>query len=253
MPEGKSLPDPGFAGDDGSADPALAAALQAATDDAGRRPEVLAALHGARVLAAVSAVAGATGTTAAGLTVDKEADIALALLDDGSGRRALPVFTSLATLARWDTTARPVPVDGPRAAAVAVAEGAAELVVDVAGPRTVTLGEREVRALLRGRPTVPAYDDPELGAAIREVTRHVPGVRRTRLEPCRGADARLTLVLDPSADPAAAARAVAERLAPLAAGLVRGLDLAVVPDADADADAEADADAATPPPPPPAP
>jgi hypothetical protein len=62
------------------------------------------------------------------------------------------------------------------------------------------------------------------------VTSHVPAVRSARLEPWPGADARLTLVLDPDGDRDEAARQVSARLAPLAPALVRGLDLAVVLD-----------------------
>ena len=224
---GRRIPDPGFAGDTGEADPALAAALRAVAADAGRQPEVLTALHAARVFAAVAAVTDETGTTAAGLTVDKTAAIALVVLQDAAGRRALPVFSSLGALAAWDPAARPVPVEGPRAAGVALADGAEDLLLDPAGPRPVTLGEREVRALLRPAPTVPAYGDDGLATTVREVVRHVPAVRDVRLEPWPGADARLTLVLGPAGDPAAVAREVAGRLAALAPGLVRGLDLAV--------------------------
>jgi hypothetical protein len=225
----RRIPDPGFAGDTGGADPTLAAALEAVAGDPGRTPEVLAALHGARVLAAVAAVATATGPGAGGHTSDKEADIALTLLDDRSGRRALPVFSSLATLARWDPRARPVPVEGPRAAAVAQAEGAHDLVVDLAGPVRVVLGEREVRALLRPVPTVPAYVDEELARALRAVLGHEPAVSAAWIGPGAGVDARLSLAVAADGDPAAVARSVAGRLAALARGSVLGLDLAAVP------------------------
>ena len=200
-----------------------------AADD-GRQPEVLAALHGARVFAAVAAVADETATTDAGLTVDKTAEIALVVLQDPGGRRALPVFSSLAALRAWDPGARPVPVEGPRAAGVALAEGAADLLLDPAGPRPVTLGGREIRALLRPAPTVPAYDDAALRETLRAVAGHLRDVRDVRLDPWPGADARLTLLLDTAGDPVAAAREMSARLAPLAAGLVRGLDLAVAVD-----------------------
>ena len=188
---------------------------------------MLTALHGARVFAAVAAVAEDTATTAAGLRVDKTADIALVVLQDPTGRRALPVFSSLATLRVWDVVARPVPVEGPRAAGVALAEGAGDLLLDPAGPQPVTFGEREVRALLRAAPTVPAYDDETLAATIRAVTSHLPAVRSARLAPWPGADARLTLVVDPAGDPAETAREVSARHGPLAPALVRGLDVAV--------------------------
>ncbi len=228
----RRIPDPGFAGDTGDAPPELAAALRAVAADPSRRPEVLAALHGARVFAAVAAVATSTavstGTSGSGLTVDKEADVALALLADRRGRRAVPVFSSLATLHRFDPSARPVAVEGQRAAAVVAAEGAQDLVLDVAGPVTVTLGEREVRALLRRTPTVPAYDDEVTVASLRDVLRHEPAVRGAWLGPWPDVDARLTVALDPTADAGAVGRRLADRLQALADGAVLGVDLAII-------------------------
>ena len=124
---------------------------------------MLAALHRARVLAPVVALLGETGTTAGGLVHDKTADIAVPVLVDPDGARALPVFTDLAALARWDPAARPVPVAGPRAAQVALAEGAEALVLDLAGPLTVTLPLPEVQALAEGRAAAPGLGRPRGG------------------------------------------------------------------------------------------
>jgi hypothetical protein len=227
----KRIPDPGFADDDGSADPQLAAALRAHAEDGGRLPEVLAALHRARVLAPVVALLGETGTSEAGLPVDKTSDIALPLLVDTEGRRAVPVFSCLDAMARWDPSARPVPVLGPRAAAVALAEGAEGLVVDVAGPAAATLGGPEVRALAERRAPLPAYDDDALAGAVAAVLAGEPDVLEARLGPGPGVDAVLTLRLDPSAEAATVGARLAAALRAPAVGrqAVRGIDLALVP------------------------
>ena len=227
MPPTKRIPDPGFAGDDGSADPRLAAAQQAYVDDAGRLPDVLAALHTARVLAPVVAVLGESETTEAGLRVDKTSDIALPLLVSADGERAVPVFTDLAAMARWDPAARPVPVEGPRAAAVALAEGASALVLDVAGPQPVTLGTPELRALVDGRGTVPAYVDRELCDVLVRSLGNDETVLGAWLGPAGGVDARLTVALDPSADRDAVGARLAGSLRDQLGGAVRGLDLAL--------------------------
>jgi hypothetical protein len=104
-----------------------------------------------------------------------------------------------------------------------------DLVVDVAGPVHVVLGEREVRALLRPGVTVPAYDDEELGARLRAVLGHEPAVSAAWLGPAAGVDARLTLAVDPAADPGPVAQRVAGRLRALAATAVLGLDVAASP------------------------
>jgi hypothetical protein len=66
---------------------------------------------------------------------DKTADIAVPVLVDPDGARALPVFTDLAALARG--TPRPGRCRSPGPAAqVALAEDAEALVLDLAGPVT---------------------------------------------------------------------------------------------------------------------
>jgi hypothetical protein len=232
----KRIPDPGFAGDEGGADPALADAQRAHAADPARLPEVLAALHRARVLAPVVAVLGETGTNDAGLTVDKTSDIALPLLVGPDGSRAVPVFSSLETLARWDPAARPVPVEGARAAAVAIAEQAEALVLDVAGPMPVTLESAEVQALAEGRAPVPAYADEELARQVASAIGDEPAVTRGWIGPGAGVDALVTVAVDPAAAPEEVGSRLAGRLRTLARRGVRGLDLALQP-ADADAPA----------------
>lgn len=229
---GRSIPDPGFAGDDGRADADLVAAVAAHAADPARLPEVLAALHRARVLAPVVALLGAAGTTADGLVHDKSADIAVPLLVDPEGARALPVFTDLAALARWDPAARPVPVAGPRAAQVALAEGAQALVLDLAGPRPVTLPLPEVRALAEARAARPVWDDPEVAAAVAAVLEDEPAARSAHLTPYAGRDARLTVVVDPDADRDALAARLGAAVAalPVLRGSVRGLEVALTAD-----------------------
>ena len=232
----RRIPASPFSGDAGRPDERLGAALLAYRTDAGRLPDVLAALHRARVLAPVVAVAGESGTNDTGLRIDKSSDIAVPLLEGTDGRRALPVFTCVTSLARWDPSARPVPVEGPRAAQVAVAEGAEVLVLDPAGPISAVLAAPELRALVEGRGAVPSYDDGELAGRVAAVVRTEPVVLAAWLLPARDADARLALRVSDSAgeveDVAVLLRRLAQRLGDLpgwAALAVRGLDCAVLP------------------------
>jgi hypothetical protein len=193
----RRIPDPGFAGDDGRADPELAAALSAARADPRRRPEVLAALHRARVLAPVVAVLGPDGRAVGG--GEKSSDIAVPLLGGADGARALPVFTSLDTLRGWDPAARPVPVLGPQAAQVALDESAEALVVDPASPGACALGRPEVQALAEGRAGTPAYADEELASALRDALVTGPvgitaQLHAAYLRPGADVDAQLLLV-----------------------------------------------------------
>ena len=120
--------------DVGAADPTLAAALAAYAADEGWEPEVLAALAEARLLVPVVAELGETETGADGLAIEKSSDMATVLMRGADGRTALLAFTGLEAMHRWDPEARPVPVSAQVAARAALQDGAAALLLDVAGP-----------------------------------------------------------------------------------------------------------------------
>jgi hypothetical protein len=144
------IPDPGFAGDDGSAAPELVAALTAWQHDAAAYPEALAALQRSRVLVPVVAVLGEVEYDDAGLAREKDSDMATVLVQGADGRLALLAFTGTATLAAWDPQARPVPVTAQVAATSALQEGAAALVVDLAGPVRFVVEGDDLRGLAEG-------------------------------------------------------------------------------------------------------
>ncbi|WP_328964002.1 SseB family protein [Streptomyces virginiae] len=229
----KNIPDPGFSDDDGSADPRLTAALAAWSEDRAKEPEVLAALKGARLLVPVVAVLGEVETDPeTGLKREKTSDMAVPTLRAGD-RRALPAFTSIASLALWDPAARPVAVPLHQALAAAAHEKADTVVLDLAGPVTYQLTGSALLALAEGRTDAGPLADPAVREAVRAAVSAEPAVLRAHLVP-GGADSdgTLAIVLAEGAQAPAAARSVAEALAAdttLRARLVRGLDLALLP------------------------
>ncbi|HWU06369.1 MAG TPA: SseB family protein, partial [Streptomyces sp.] len=162
----KNIPDSGFSDDDGSASPGLTAALAAWADDRTAVGPVLAALRGARLLVPVVAVLGEVeedgeeehgapeqgggGRRTAGLRREKTSDMAVPTLQAG-GRRALPAFTSTASLARWDPQARPVAVPLHQALQAAAHERADTVVLDLAGPVAFELTGPALLALAENR------------------------------------------------------------------------------------------------------
>ncbi|MEO5662049.1 MAG: SseB family protein [Nocardioides sp.] len=144
------IPDPGFAGDTGDADLALATALAAYARQESSHGDVLLALQDARLLVAVVAMLGEVEYDERGLAHDKTSDMAAVLMRGADGRLALLAFTSTETLARWNPDARPVPVVAKLAAQSAVQEDAEALVVDIAGPTTFVVEGDDVRALAAG-------------------------------------------------------------------------------------------------------
>ena len=123
--------------DRGDAEPDFAAALSA-----GDHARVLALLPATRLLVPVVAVPAPVAVGSG------EAEMAVAVLVNADGMRALPVFTSLASLVEWRADARPVPMPGARVIAAAVAEDYDGLVIDVAGPVSFTLQAEALRRLL---------------------------------------------------------------------------------------------------------
>ena len=151
----RSIPDPGFAGDDGAADPVLTQALVAYSADPDRlHPATLAALQHTRVLVPVVAVLGEVEYDEQGLPHDKTSDMAAVLMRGRDGRTALLAFTGTESLHRWNPEARPVPVPVAKAAEAALQDGAAALVVDVAGPTMFVVEEDDLRSLAEGRTLV---------------------------------------------------------------------------------------------------
>ncbi|PRY63787.1 type III secretion system (T3SS) SseB-like protein [Knoellia remsis] len=167
----------GFEGDDGSADPAVEAAL------VGEDPTVLmAVLATARLLVPIVAEPVETDLSDEGLAVDKRTDMAAVTLVAPDGERALPVFTSAASLAAWDPQARPVPVTSARAGQAAVSERCDVIVVDVAGPVTRVLRPSMVWALAQQREWVAPHLDPFVAAGVARAVAEEPEVRSHSVE-----------------------------------------------------------------------
>jgi len=184
---GRMLQSTGFEGDDGSGEPALIAALAAARRDEAAVYPAYAALAGRRVLVPVVAVLGESeaaetvGPDGRALRRDKDSDMAVITLVAGDGVKALPAFTSVQALAEWAAKAgypqaRPIPVAVETAAAAALQEQAAVLLLDLGGPGQFEVSGPALRAFAQGRTPLPPAIDPEVMAAIKKVLAGVPEV-----------------------------------------------------------------------------
>lgn len=148
--EPRNIPDPGFAGDTGEADPAVAAALAQHAAGELTSGAVLALLQDSRLLVPVVAVLGEVEYDEQGLAHDKSSDMAAVLIQSGDGRKGLLSFTSIETMKRWNPEARPVPVPAVTAAQAAVQDGAAALLVDLAGPTSLVISDDDLQRLAAG-------------------------------------------------------------------------------------------------------
>jgi len=230
-----------FRDDDGSADPQAAAALTAFGAGLGSEHTALSALAASRLLVPVVAVqsepegpgraddhpGGERGAASRG---DRGSEMSLPTLIGRDGRSAIPVFTCLDTLARWDAQARPVPV---RAGLVwrAAVDGSCAVVVDIAGPVPLAVDGARLAALAHGRPVPRPHQDPDVLGAVRAAMAGQPAIAGFRAGADQGCDLQIELTLAAGCSPAAgdeAARLLGHALiGQLGGRLRRGVTIAV--------------------------
>jgi hypothetical protein len=223
-----------FAADDGSADPAAAAALAAFAAGTGSEHAALTALAGVRLLVPVVAaevpdgdppLPGASAGSCHVPGGEKTSEMSIPTLIGQDGRAAVPAFTSLAAMHAWQPGARPVPADAARVWQAAAADAAA-VVLDIAGPVPLAIDGARLAALAAGQPVPPPEQDPDVHAVIGAVAAAHPEVTAVRLAggPAgEGPDLTVELTLAPGAAPATAGQLGAEVLARLGTRLRRGL------------------------------
>jgi hypothetical protein len=219
---GLTVPDPAFSGDDGSADPSLSSALAAYDEGTAYDADLVEALRGRRLMVPLLAVldgAEQVGPGDAPPVGEKDSHMASVSLLTPDGRRGLLAFTSVSAMAAWDPAARGIPATAETVATAALEEGAHAVLVDLAGPVRLVLTGVPMEAVATGRALPPAYDDPEVRAAVAGVLDASSGVARADLQPGpQGpdgalADLLLVLVPEPDADAASVAEEVARALA----------------------------------------
>ncbi|MFG1683008.1 SseB family protein [Nonomuraea sp. NPDC049269] len=142
-----SIPQPLDPGDDGTAAPAVAAALASYERGAADATDVLNALTGARLLVPVVALLTESEVGEHGLRQEKESEMALPKLVGKDGREAVPAFTGAESLARWRPDARPIQARLLQVCRAAAGERVAAVVVDVAGPVPFVIEGEVLQAL----------------------------------------------------------------------------------------------------------
>ncbi|WOF22003.1 SseB family protein [Microbacterium betulae] len=156
------------AGDDGSADPRLWAALTAFRSGEGAQRDVVDALRAARVLVPLLAERGDEGIGAHGLPVDKTQELSIVTVAAPDGRKVLPLFSCVETLTAWDASARPIPVAGTRAALAAAGEDTDLIVLDPASPTEFVVRRPAVWAIAQDQQWDPAPANPDVFLGLQD-------------------------------------------------------------------------------------
>lgn len=199
--------DPSFRKDDGAAHQGVTAALADFAAGQGTEHAVMTALADSRLLVPVVAVlAGQLEQSPLGpasarspIQGEKASEMAMPTLIGLDGRRAVPAFTSLDSMGRWQSDARPVPVTARAVWQSACADSSA-VVIDVAGPVPFAVEGARLAALARGEAAPLPFADPDVQEIVAEVLASQLDVASFELQPddC-GRDLAIVLVLTPNA------------------------------------------------------
>ena len=166
--EGRRFESNRHSGDDGSADPALLAALTSFREGSADQVAVVDAYRTARLLIPLLAGKGEHGVGPHGLEVDKTQELSIVTVAAPDGRSVLPVFTSVAAMTRWDASARPVPADGVRTAVAASADDTDLIVIDPGSDTEFVIRRPAVWAIAQGIPWEPSFASPEVVAGLHQ-------------------------------------------------------------------------------------
>jgi len=188
--EGRAFHENPGAGDDGSAPPRLLEAITRFRLREVGAAEVVAALHGSRLLIPLVAVRGDEGVGAHGQLVDKTQELSIVTVAGPDGRNVLPAFTSVAALSAWDSAARPIPIDAARVALAAASEGTPLIVLDPGSPTEFAIRAPAFEAVATGSSWTPSFADESVLDAFLASSAAEPALRAIQLAP-GDPDARL--------------------------------------------------------------
>jgi hypothetical protein len=198
--------DPSFRNDDGSARPEVAAALADFAAGRGSEHAVITALASSRLLVPIVAVladelesddleSDDLGPARPPIKGEKASEMAMPTLIGLDGRRAVPAFTSLESMSRWQSRARPVPVAAGAVWQSARADSCA-VVIDVAGPVPFAIEGARLAALARGEAIPLPFEDPDVHEIVAAVLASRLDVASFELQPDdTGHDLAIVLVL----------------------------------------------------------
>lgn len=204
--EGRSFGTTPFADDDGSAPASFVRAITDFRSGRAEQATVVDALRECRLLIPLVASLGEAGTNAKGVTVDKSADLAIVTVAGPDGRNVLPVFSSVAAMQAWNSSARPVPADAVRVALAAADESTDLVVVDATAETEFVIRRPALWAIARSLPWVSPLDDGAVASEFAASVDSEPDVAQLTLlagDPSaqlRGPEVIVELALRPGLD-----------------------------------------------------
>lgn len=171
------------ADDDGSAPPELIAEIERFRAGETDAASVVRVFSQSRLLIPLVTELGETGVTAQGRIVEKSQELSIVTVEGPDGRTVLPVFSSVSSMAAWNSTARPVPAAGPRVALAAVSDGTELVVLDPTSDTEFAIRRPALWAMMEGHEWTPGYLDNEVMRAFGDTIVDEPAVLEVTLSP----------------------------------------------------------------------
>jgi len=169
------------AADDGSAPERLIEALRRFRSKELGEADVVDAARESRFLIPLLAHLGEAGENEHGVVIDKTQELAIVTVEAADGRRVLPVFTSVTSMAQWNPQARPVPVDAVRIALAAASEDTDLVVIDPTSDTEFVVRRPALWAIAQGEAWLPCYLDEGVLDAFADAAAGVKEVRSVAL------------------------------------------------------------------------
>lgn len=161
--EGREFQENPFADDDGLARIELIDAIKE-FQQSGDPEKVFAEFTKSRLLIPLLADLGESSVGAHGQTVDKSADLSIVTVETPDKKTALPVFSSVETMLRWNPKARPVPSDAIRVALAAASEGTTRIVLDPGSESEFAFRRAAIAAIAQQKSWRAPYLDEKVKA-----------------------------------------------------------------------------------------
>lgn len=156
---GRSFEKNPFAEDDGSARQELIEAIKKFHND-GNPDHVFAEFVKSRLLIPLLAELGESEIGAHGQMVDKSADLSIVTVATPDKKTAIPVFSSVESMRRWNKEARPVPADATRVALAAASEGTTRIILDAGSESEFAIRRCAIAAIAQQKKwSAPHLDD----------------------------------------------------------------------------------------------
>ena len=174
--EGRSFEANPFSGDNGLADEKLLEAIANFQTGVVGLEKVFEAFASARFLIPLVAELGESGEGAHGQKVDKSADLSIVTVLTPDNQKALPVFSSVAAMTKWNPNARPVPNDGRKVCLAAASEGNTRIVLDPLSETELVIRRPAIAAIAQGFDWLPPERNPEVVELINQSVENISEV-----------------------------------------------------------------------------